>query len=163
MIGFCPGAELSPARRWPHYHYAELVKQLIDEGYQVVLFGPTKDHEAGDEILAALNTEQQAWYWDLAGETQLDQVVILTAACRAIITNDSGLMYVMAALDHPLVTLYSPSSLDFMPPPSHKARVTRLITGYHKVCKGDATGGYHQSPIDITPQRVLEELNALLL
>ncbi len=42
MIGFCPGAEFGPAKRWPHYHYAELAKQLIDEGYQVVLFGSAK-------------------------------------------------------------------------------------------------------------------------
>lgn len=39
----------------------------------------------------------------------------------------------------------------------------RLISGYHKVRKGDAAEGYHQSLIDITPQRVLEELNDLLL
>jgi ADP-heptose:LPS heptosyltransferase len=52
MIGFCPGAEFGPAKRWPHYHYAELAKQLIDEGYQIVLFGSAKDHEAGNEILA---------------------------------------------------------------------------------------------------------------
>lgn len=162
MIGFCPGAEFGPAKRWPHYHYAELAKQLIDEGYQVVLFGSAKDHEAGNEILAALNTEQQAWCRNLAGETQLDQAVILIAACKAIVTNDSGLMHVAAALNRPLVALYGPSSLT-----SHRRypikRVIRLITGYHKVRKGDAAEGYHQSLIDITPQRVLEELNALLL
>lgn len=163
MIGFCPGAEFGPAKRWPHYHYAELAKQLIDEGYQVVLFGSAKDHEAGNEILAALNTEQQAWCRNPAGETQLDQAVILIAACKAIVTNDSGLMHVAAALNRPLVALYGPSSPDFTPPLSHKARVIRLITGYHKVRKGDAEEGYHQSLIDITPQRVLEELNALLL
>ncbi len=50
LIGFCPGAEFGPAKRWPHYHYAELAKQLINEGYQVVLFGSAKDHEAGNEI-----------------------------------------------------------------------------------------------------------------
>lgn len=93
-----------------HYHYAELAKQLIDEGYQVVLFGSAKDHEAGNEILAALNTEQQAWCRNLAGETQLDQAVILIAACKAIVTNDSGLMHVAAALNRPLVALYGPSS-----------------------------------------------------
>jgi heptosyltransferase-2 len=38
-----------------------------------------------------------------------------------------------------------------------------LITGYHKVRKGDSEQGYHQSLIDITPERVLSELNALLL
>ncbi len=37
------------------------------------------------------------------------------------------------------------------------------ITGYHKVRKGDGEEGYHQSLIDITPARVLEELNQLLL
>ncbi|EIK8007896.1 ADP-heptose--LPS heptosyltransferase, partial [Salmonella enterica subsp. enterica serovar Typhimurium] len=53
-------------------------------------------------------------------------------------------------------------SPDFTPPLSHKARVIRLITGYHKVRKGDTAQGYHQSLIDITPQRVLEELHSLL-
>lgn len=96
------------------------------------------------------------------GETQLDQAVILIAACKAIVTNDSGLMHVAAALNRPLVALYGRVA-DFTPPLSHKARVIRLITGYHKVRKGDAAEGYHQSLIDITPQRVLEELNALLL
>ncbi|EBQ7316859.1 ADP-heptose--LPS heptosyltransferase RfaF [Salmonella enterica] len=162
LIGFCPGAEFGPAKRWPHYHYAELAKQLINEGYQVVLFGSAKDHEAGNEILAALNSEQQAWCRNLAGETQLEQAVILIAACKAIVTNDSGLMHVAAALDRPLVALYGPSSPDFTPPLSHKARVIRLITGYHKVRKGDTAQGYHQSLIDITPQRVLEELHSLL-
>ncbi|ELV4598359.1 ADP-heptose--LPS heptosyltransferase, partial [Salmonella enterica] len=37
-----------------------------------------------------------------------------------------------------------------------------LITGYHKVRKGDTAQGYHQSLIDITPQRVQEELHSLL-
>jgi heptosyltransferase-2 len=162
IIGFCPGAEFGPAKRWPHYHYAELAKQLIDEGYQVLLFGSAKDHEAGNDILAALSTQQQAWCRNLAGETQLEQAVVLIAACTAVVSNDSGLMHVAAALNRPLVALYGPSSPDFTPPLSHKARTIRLISGYHKVRKGDAAEGYHQSLIDITPQRVLEELNQLL-
>ena len=162
LIGFCPGAEFGPAKRWPHYHYAALAKQLINEGKQIVLFGSAKDNEAGNEIIAALDDEQKAWCRNLAGETKLEQAVVLIATCQAIITNDSGLMHVAAALERPLVALYGPSSPDFTPPLSDKARVIRLITGYHKVRKGDAEQGYHQSLIDITPVRVLEELNSLL-
>ena len=98
VIGFCPGAEFGPAKRWPHYHYAALAEQLISEDYQVVLFGSAKDRETGD-----------------------------------IIGTVTG-------VDH----------------------VIRLITGYHKVRKGDAAEGYHQSLIDIQPTRVHQELSALL-
>ena len=163
LIGFCPGAEFGPAKRWPHYHYADLAKQLIDDGKQIVLFGSAKDKDAGNEIIAALSDEQKRWCRNLAGETKLEQAVVLIAACQAVVTNDSGLMHIAAALDRPLVALYGPSSPDITPPLSHKARVIRLITGYHKVRKGDADQGYHQSLIDITPARVLEELNSLLL
>lgn len=161
MIGFCPGAEFGPAKRWPHYHYATLAQHLIDQGYQVVLFGSAKDNETGQQILAALAEDARQHCRNLAGETQLEQAVILLAACDAVVSNDSGLMHIAAALDRPLVALYGPSSPDFTPPLTSKARVIRLITGYHKVRKGDADEGYHQSLIDITPERVMTELATL--
>ena len=162
IIGFCPGAEFGPAKRWPHYHYAALAEKLIAQGYQIALFGSAKDNEAGNQIIAALPNEQQPWCRNLAGETALEQAVVLIAACQAVVSNDSGLMHIAAALDRPLVALYGPSSPDFTPPLSHKARVIRLITGYHKVRKGEGEQGYHQSLIDITPEQVNDELSRLL-
>lgn len=161
-IGFCPGAEFGPAKRWPHYHYADLAQQLIDRGYQILLFGSAKDHETGQQILQSLNESARQHCRNLAGETQLEQAVILLAHCRAVVSNDSGLMHIAAALNRPLVALYGPSSPDFTPPLSQQARVIRLITGYHKVRKGDADQGYHQSLIDIRPARVITELENLL-
>lgn len=70
-------------------------------------------------------------------------------------------MHVAAALDKPLVALYGPSSPDFTPPLSNKAEVIRLISGYHKVRKGDGASGYHQSLIDIQPQLVVDALARL--
>ncbi|QAV23157.1 ADP-heptose--LPS heptosyltransferase RfaF [Proteus hauseri] len=161
-IGFCPGAEFGPAKRWPHYHYAALAQKLITEqGYQVFLFGSQKDKEAGDEIKQTLTPQAREACFNLAGETSLEQAVNLLASCKAVVSNDSGLMHIAAALDRPLVALYGPSSPDFTPPLSHKARVIRLITGYHKVRKGDAEQGYHQSLIDIQPEQVFAELENL--
>lgn len=161
-IGFCPGAEFGPAKRWPHYHYAALAQKLIEQGYQIFLFGSQKDKEAGEEIKQTLTPEAREACFNLAGETSLEQAVNLIASCKAVVSNDSGLMHVAAALERPLVALYGPSSPDFTPPLSHKARVIRLITGYHKVRKGDAEQGYHQSLIDIQPEKVLAELANLL-
>ncbi|AWQ50209.1 ADP-heptose--LPS heptosyltransferase RfaF [Serratia marcescens] len=163
IVGFCPGAEFGPAKRWPHYHYATLAQKLIESGYQIALFGSAKDHEAGEQIRAALQEDARDFCLNLAGKTQLEQAVILIAACRAVVSNDSGLMHVAAALNKPLIALYGPSSPDFTPPLSDKARVIRLISGYHKVRKGDAEQGYHQSLIDIQPQQVLDALTPLLV
>ena len=163
IVGFCPGAEFGPAKRWPHSHYAALAQRLIEGGYQNALFGSAKDHEAGEQIRAALQDDARDFCLNLAGKTQLEQAVILIAACRAVVSNDSGLMHVAAALNKPLIALYGPSSPDFTPPLSDKARVIRLISGYHKVRKGDAEQGYHQSLIDIQPQQVLDALTPLLV
>lgn len=84
------------------------------------------------------------------------------ASCRAVVSNDSGLMHIAAALNRPLVALYGPSSPDFTPPLTNRVEVIRLITGYHKVRTGSAESGYHQSLIDIKPERVMTALTKLL-
>ena len=141
IIGFCPGAEFGPAKRWPHYHYAKLAKMLIEKGYAVELFGSPKDVEAGEQIRNALPVELQPFCLNLAGQ-----------------------MHIAAATDRPLVALYGPTSPTYTPPLSDKAVIIRLIEGdLIKVRKStDSSEGYHQSLIDITPEMALEKLEALL-
>lgn len=164
IIGFCPGAEFGPAKRWPHYHYAELAKMLIEQGYAVELFGSPKDIEAGEQIRAALPADLQPFCLNLAGQTDLNQAVDLIANCRAVVSNDSGLMHIAAATARPLVALYGPTSPTYTPPLSDKAVIIRLIEGdLIKVRKStDSQEGYHQSLIDITPAMVAEKLTTLL-
>ena len=139
-----------------------MAQQLIDTGYQVILLGSAKDNEAGEEIRQALDESAREYCLNFAGQTSLDQAVVMIAACNAVVSNDSGLMHVAAALNKPLVALYGPSSPDFTPPLSDKATVIRLITGYHKVRKGDSAQGYHQSLIDIQPEQVMTALEKQL-
>lgn len=162
-IGFCPGAEFGPAKRYPHYHYAAVAEKLIEQGYSVRLFGSKKDQAVGEEICRALPEALQPYCLNLAGETDLNQAVDLIADCEAVVSNDSGLMHIAAALKRPLVALYGPTSPQYTPPLSDKAVIIRLIEGgLIKVRKGDSAEGYHQSLIDIAPERVLAELQALL-
>ncbi len=163
IIGFCPGAEFEYSQTLVlHYHYASLAQTLISEkGYQVLLFGSQKDHEAGEAIRLELTDDAKLHCHNFSGKTSLEQAVNLIDACTAVVSNDSGLMHVAAALGKPLVALYTSSSPDFTPPLSDKAEVIRLITGYHKVRKGDGESGYHQSLIDIQPQLVIDALARL--
>lgn len=163
-IGFCPGAEFGPAKRWPHYHYAALAEQLITQGYSIRLFGSAKDHSVGEQIRLALPADLQRYCSNLAGQTSLNQAVDLISDCAAIVSNDSGLMHIAAALKRPLAALYGPTSPQYTPPLSDNAVIIRLIDGgLIKIRKGeDSAEGYHQSLIDITPQMVWEKLQGLL-
>lgn len=160
LIGFCPGAEFGPAKRWPDYHYAALADMLVKQEAKIIIFGSEKDRAVGEAIIAQMALGDKCI--NLAGLTSLEQAVNLLSCCNAVVSNDSGLMHIAAALDRPLVALYGPSSPDFTPPLSSKAEIIRLITGYHKIRKGDAEEGYHQSLIDIDPERVFETLMKLL-
>lgn len=164
IIGFCPGAEFGPAKRWPHYHYADLAKRLIEQGYQVHIFGSANDSALAEQIRLSLPTALQHYCINLAGQTQLEEVIDLIACCCAVVSNDSGLMHIAAALQRPLVALYGPTSPQYTPPLSDNVEIIRLLEGgLIKVRKGmDSQEGYHQSLIDIQPQVVDEKLQKLL-
>ena len=119
---FCPGAEYGPAKRWPTNHFASLAKQLVDRGFTVWLLGSTADKPVGDEIVRASGGAAR----NLCGITSLDDAIILLSAAELVVTNDSGLMHVAAALDRPTVAIYGSSSPAFTPPLSDLARVVRL-------------------------------------
>lgn len=163
VIGFCPGAEFGPAKRYPHYHYASVAEELIAQGYAIQLFGSKKDEVVGEQIRQALSEEARRFCINLAGKTDLNQAVDLIADCRAVISNDSGLMHITSALNRPLIALYGPTSPQYTPPLSTQADVIRLIEGgLIKVRKGEGADGYHQSLIDLSPNLVLDKLQARL-
>src|SRR5690606_29539363 len=93
-IGFVPGAEFGPAKRWPPEYFAELAQHLRGTGRQVWLFGSAKDSEICGRIAALAGSGVT----DLSGKTTLAGAVDLTAATERMVTNDSGLMHIAAAV-----------------------------------------------------------------
>lgn len=119
---FCPGAEYGPAKRWPIHHYAALARKVGADGTAIWIIGSSKDREVGDAI--ALQSEGTAL--NLCGRTNLEQAIDLIAGAQAVVSNDSGLMHVAAALDRPLVALYGSSSPGYTPPLSSHATILSL-------------------------------------
>jgi heptosyltransferase-2 len=120
---FSPGAEYGPAKRWPVYHFAELAKQL---SLPVVLLGSTKEASLCAEIAAIANVGRPDHCIDLSGRTSLDQALSVIASAKAMVSNDSGLMHVAAALGVPQVAVFGSSSPLHTPPLSPRATVLWL-------------------------------------
>jgi len=159
LLTICPGAEFGPAKRWPHYHYAELTKYYITKGWQVLLCGSDNDYQINQSILSILTPSDQMACTNTAGKTTLSEVVDILALSDLVISNDSGLMHLTAALNRPLVALYGPTSPEFTPPLNSNAKILRLTTGYSKVRRGNKEQGYHESLIDLTPDMVISAAN----
>lgn len=119
---FCPGAEYGPAKRWPPSHFAALAGKLSAVGYAAWVVGSSQERDLGEEIRAASGNR----VINLCGRTSLDEAVVLLSCAAVVVSNDSGLMHVAAALDRPMVALYGSSSPGFTPPLSDSARILRL-------------------------------------
>jgi heptosyltransferase-2 len=142
----CPGAEYGPAKRWPYF--AELSRRLA---LPAVALGGARDR-AHAEGLRGRN---------LAGETTLDEAIELLAGAALVVSNDSGLMHVAAALGRPQVALFGSSSPKHTPPLSARARVLWLGIECSPCYARECPLGHFRCMRELSAERVLAELGTV--
>lgn len=164
LLALCPGAEFGPAKRWPSAHYASIASHYIDQGWQVALFGSASDVPVAEHIYASLSSEQQSRCINLAGQTALAEAVDLLSCASAVVSNDSGLMHVAAALGRPMVVVYGSTSPEFTPPLSDNVAVEQLVVDcgpcFQRECPLQQQA--MKCLRDLHPDRVIAALDRLL-
>jgi len=136
VVCMMPGAEYGPAKQWPVEYYAKLARLLVAEGFQVWILGSDKDKTAGDSIL----DDNAVGVFNLCGKTQLVDTVDLLACAESVVTNDSGLMHVAAAVGVQLNVIYGSSTPDYTPPLTSDNKKTIFYLGlecspcFERVC-----------------------------
>lgn len=156
ILALCPGAEYGPAKRWPVKHFAEVAKQMQIRGWQVWLFGSAKDVEICQQIAAQAGGDE---LYILAGKTSIGEAVDLMALADYVVTNDSGLMHVAAALERPLIALYGSSSDKFTPPLSKHSHRLSLHLSCSPCFKRDCPLGHTNCLQHILPNEVINLLS----
>lgn len=153
----CPGAEFGPAKRWPEQHYAAVANELLDQGGQVWLMGSGNDQS----VTRQLNNLTHNRCQDLAGTTSLGEAIDLMSLAQQVITNDSGLMHIAAALNRPLIAIYGSSSPEFTPPLADKVAIVRedlpCSPCFKRICPLEHLNCLKQ----LQPSKVLAALNQL--
>ncbi len=134
-----PGASV-PGRRWAAGHFAGVADALAGRGLRIVLTGTAV--EAG--LTRAVARSMRAPALDLAGRTGLGALAALIEGARLLVSNDTGVSHVAAALGVPSVIVSTGDN---------PARWAPIDSGRHRVLCDDA---------GVDPRDVLAEAEGLL-
>jgi heptosyltransferase-2 len=137
VMCFMPGAEYGPAKQWPIEYYEKLAVSLVDSGWQVWVLGSEKDSVVGNKIAAGISDH----VFNLCGKTRLADTVDLLACAKSVVTNDSGLMHVAAAVGVEVNVIYGSSTPEYTPPLAQENKRNIFYLGlecspcFERVCK----------------------------
>lgn len=157
LLVLCPGAEFGSSKRWPAEYYAKVANTQLDKGWTVWLLGSTKDQPITHEI-TTLTKHRCA---NLAGITHLTEAIDLLSLAQAVITNDSGLMHIAAALQRPCIVLYGSTSPQFTPPLSDRAVTISLGLSCSPCFQRECPLHHFHCMRDLRPEMVVEALRTL--
>ncbi|CAG0957602.1 heptosyltransferase II [Methylophilaceae bacterium] len=155
VLGLCPGAEYGEAKRWPTKYYAEVARYALDKGWEVWLFGSEKDVP----VTGTINALTQNRCLDLGGRTKLGEAVDLMSLTTSVVSNDSGLMHVAAALGRKVVAVYGSSDPHHTPPMSNQAVIAYLGLECSPCFERECPLGHLNCLRQLAPQKIMLQLN----
>ncbi|HEC29915.1 MAG TPA: lipopolysaccharide heptosyltransferase II [Gammaproteobacteria bacterium] len=157
VLAICPGAEFGSAKRWPQEYYAEVAIYCIQQGWQVWIFGSDRDILVADKISGTVNSN---YCTSLAGKTALEDAIDLMSLADVVVSNDSGLMHVAAALDRKLIAVYGSSDPGFTPPLNQQASILSLGLDCSPCFRRECPPGHLNCLRDLKPERVIKLITA---
>ena len=108
LIAVNPGAFFGSAKTWPSSYFVSLLSRLLEDhsSIRIILFSGKKDREKADVLETALPKEK---VFPLQGKTSLPDSLAILSGCDYLLTNDSGMMHMGAALGIPGTVFFGPT------------------------------------------------------
>lgn len=158
VLALCPGAEFGAAKKWPEAYYAALALHWLSQGWQVWLLGSANDEPVCDSI----NAQTHGRCENLAGRTRLEDAIDLLSMASFVVSNDSGLMHISAALQRPMVAIYGSSDPGFTPPLSETAKIERLDIDCSPCFQRECPLGHLNCLNELPPERIIAAMDEVM-
>lgn len=109
-------------KEWPEERWIELGNSLRREGFAIFVTGGKNDIQQSAELVDRLNQEPlPGQAVSLAGKTTFVELADYLKKASCVISVDTGVMHLAAALDVPLIALFGPTSPKRWGPLSRRA------------------------------------------
>ncbi len=149
-----PGARDS-LRRWPAACFAAVADGLAERGYRIVLTGSAQERRTAATV-AELMTHEAC---NVAGETELGAAAALLDEAALLVTNDTGISHLAAALATRSVVVFLASDPDRWAPIDRRRHRPVLARGLAGRVADDVDVSSRDVPV---PEEVLEQAFAVL-
>ncbi|MDZ7342169.1 MAG: lipopolysaccharide heptosyltransferase II [candidate division KSB1 bacterium] len=163
IVGIAPGASFA-TKRWLPEGFAEVIRYLRQHRTaRIMLFGNQQDHEIASELV---QLDRKAIV-DTTGQCSLLETAALMQCCDLILTNDSGLMHLAAALKKKVVAIFGSTTeeLGFFPYTTEHI----VVQNRYLSCRPCSHVGRNRCPQkhfkcmkEITPEQVIEAVETML-
>jgi ADP-heptose:LPS heptosyltransferase len=104
-----PGGTGSSLKQWPVERWVKLAEHLVAKGYRIVFTGGPSQRSANDKVIEKVNASRRGLIHNQAGISLVKTAARLLCA-NLVVSVDTGVMHMAAALDVPLVALMGPAS-----------------------------------------------------
>lgn len=94
-------------KNWPIENFVKICKNLVDEGYCLVLVGAKSEQEDNQKILQEIGAKYLPKIVNLVGELNLNQLAELLKKSKGLFCNDGGVLHIGASMNIPVVGLFS--------------------------------------------------------
>ena len=156
ILALCAGAEYGAAKCWPAEHYAQLAHHFLHKNWQIVLLGSEKDHTICESIYTQINHPACI---NLAGKTTLQDAILILSQAQQVVSNDSGLMHIAAAVNRPVVAIYGSSDPKFTPPLHPKANIAYLDLACSPCFKRECPLGHLDCLNKLAPTQIINMID----
>jgi heptosyltransferase-2 len=155
ILALCPGAAFGMAKCWPSSYYARLAELQAAKGWEVWLFGAQHDYNIGQAI-ASICAQKQVPLQNFIGQLPITTSTAYLALAQQVVSNDSGLMHLAAALNLNLIAIFGSTSPALNPPLSDTAKVIYRALTCSPCKKRLCPLGHNRCMRDITPEEIAE-------
>ena len=107
-LGINPGASYGSSKRWYAEEFADLAKKLA-QYYEIIIFGGQEDKNIANEIEQLLISKGVKNYSNLAGKTDVKELIIKISTLNLFVTGDSGPMHIAASFKIPTISIFGPT------------------------------------------------------
>ncbi len=159
LLTIAAGAAYGSSKRWDSESFNAVAAWWIEQGGTVAVLGSSSERAICQEAIKSLPPDKAQ---NLAGITDLTELMLILRHAAVSLANDSGIMHLAAALGTPGIALFGPTDPSATAPVSGNWKILYQQEPCAPCFKRECPRNTRACMTGLTPDMVIDELKRLV-